>query len=90
LPGQTKAPGTLVADQYFAVLLKSDTVEDNHRRYLQVYATQPIELKLGTKYSRPLVVLHALPHKSIDTSTSPPTMTYTLWDSVLTAPPVPV
>lgn len=83
--GQTKAPGTLIADQYFSVLLVSDTVTANHRRYRQVYATQPIELKLGTKYSRPLVVLHALPFK--DTSVTPPT--YTLWDDSLTAPPVP-
>jgi len=76
--GMTKSPGTLVATDYFRVLLQSDTVSGNHRRYLKAYATQPIEETIGTKYSRPMVVLQCLPFKYVVSSVNK----YAIWDAV--------
>jgi hypothetical protein len=76
--GLTKAPGALVGTDFFRVLLESDTDSAKHRRYLKVYVTQPIEETIGTKYSRPVVVLMALPVK-YDVSG---TFKYGIWDAI--------
>lgn len=76
--GLTKGPGTLVADDYFRVLLESDTDATHHRRYLKAYVTQPIEETIGTKYSRPVVVLQCLPFKYVVSSVNK----YAIWDAI--------